>query len=223
MEAPRSDDLEKSAAAIESTPPLPVSSTVSFESPGLLSFLERIEKWENRLGVEARGIERVPPGARIAASFSEIIQVALAWFSINLVASNSVVGILGPHVFGLSFRDSALICLFGNIMGAFGPAYIAGLGPKSGNRTLVILRFVFGWWPAKFCAILQLIGTLGYGLLGSLTTGQILSAVTDGTMSVVVGVIVAALIVLLVCIVGMKVFHVYERHAIPIPIFGPSS
>jgi purine-cytosine permease-like protein len=216
METTQQDDLEKSSAATE----LPVSSTVSAEFSGPVSLLQRIQLWEDRFGVEARGIERVPPEGRRVASFSDIIQIALTWFSINLVASNSIVGILGPQSFGLSFKDSALICLFGNILGGLGPAYIAGLGPRSGNRTLVILRFVFGWWPAKFCAILQLIGTLGYGLLTALTTGQILSAVSDGKMSVIVGVIVAAVIVLVVCIVGMKIFHVWERHVYPLPYAG---
>lgn len=60
--------------------------------------------------------------------------------------------------------------------------------------------------------MLQLIGTLGYGLLDALVTGQILSAVSPhGSMTVVVGVIVAAVIVIFVCGVGMKVFHIYEK------------
>ncbi|KAA8900922.1 nucleoside transporter family [Sphaerosporella brunnea] len=212
METTRSDDLKKSSAALEL--PLPTSSTVSSDPPSSLSLLQRIGKWEDKFGVEERGIERVPPEARTAASFFDIIQIGLTWLSINLVASNSVVGILGPQAFHLSFKDSALVCLFANIAGALGPAYIAGFGPKSGNRTLVLLRFVFGWWPAKFCAILQLIGTLGYGLLTALITGQILSAVADGRMTVIVGIIITSVVVLLVCIVGMKVFHVYERYSI---------
>lgn len=176
------------------------------------TLLERIEGWEDRFGVEARGIQRVPPSDRNPVSLFGTVQIALSWFSINLVANNTLVGMLGPWVFRLSFRDSALLCLFGNILGAVGPAYISGLGPKSGNRTMVILRFVFGWWPAKLCACLQLIGTLGYGLLAALITGQILSAVsTDGKMSVVVGVIIAGIVVMVVCVVGMRVFHVYER------------
>ena len=80
----------------------------------------------------------------------------------------------------------------------------------------MILRFVFGWWPAKLCAMLQLAGTLGYGLLGALLTGQILSAIsTDGRLTVIVGVIVAGVIALVVCVVGMRVFQVYERLVAP--------
>jgi hypothetical protein len=209
METSRPDDLEKSSVATGQL----VSSTVSAEFADYppLTFLQRMEKWENHFGVEGRGIERVPPDARPASSSSDIIQIGIAWVSINLVASNTVVGILGPQLFDLSFKDSALICLFANIAATLGPSYIAGLGPKSGNRTLVILRYVFGWWPAKLCAILQLIGNLGYGMLTALSCGQILSAVSDGRMTVIVGVIIAAVIVFLVCIIGMKVFHIYER------------
>lgn len=78
----------------------------------------------------------------------------------------------------------------------------------------VILRFVFGWWPAKICAILQLVGMLGYGLINSLIIGQILSAVSPGgRMTVVVGVVIAGIVTFLVCVFGMRVFHVYERYA----------
>lgn len=80
----------------------------------------------------------------------------------------------------------------------------------------VILRFVFGWWPAKICAIFQLIGTLGYGLIDALIIGQILSAVSpNGSMTVVVGVIIAGIVTVLVCVVGMRVFHIYERYGCP--------
>ncbi|CCX31836.1 Similar to Purine-cytosine permease fcyB; acc. no. C8V329 [Pyronema omphalodes CBS 100304] len=206
-----SDPEKLSSSALGSPAESDVSGTPAGAST--LSLLQRIAKWEDSVGVESRGIEQVPASQRMEISTSSIIQIALTWCSINMVANNMLVGMLGPHVFGLSFKDSAVIAVLGNLLGCAGPAYIAGYGPGTGNRTLVVLRFVFGWYPAKLCAVLQLIGTLGYGLLDALVTGQILSAVSPhGSMTVVVGVIVAAVIVIIVCGVGMKVFHVYERY-----------
>ncbi|KAF8252540.1 putative nucleoside transporter [Wilcoxina mikolae CBS 423.85] len=200
---------------------LPTATDISRTSSNsaTLSLLQRIEKLEGRIGVEVRGIERVPLDERIKTTTFNTVQITMTWCSINLVSSNMLVGMLGPHVFGLSFRDSALLCFFGNLLGTLGPAYISSLGP-SGNRTMVILRFVFGWWPAKICAVLQLIANLGYALLSALICGQTLSAVSkNGSMTVVVGVIIAAIIALIVCVVGMRVFHVYERWAMIPQIF----
>lgn len=70
-----------------------------------------------------------------------------------------------------------------------------------------------GWWPNKICVLLNLVIVLGYGLIDALMAGQILSAVNGGGMSVIVGVIIAAIIVLVICMFGIDVFHTYERYA----------
>jgi hypothetical protein len=117
----------------------PASSDISSAPAGAstLSLLQRIAKWEDSVGVESRGIEQVPPSQRIEISTFNIIQIAVTWCSINMVANNMLVGMLGPHVFGLSFKDSAVIAVVGNLLGCVGPAYISGYGPGTGNRTLV--------------------------------------------------------------------------------------
>lgn len=43
-----------------------------------------------------------------------------------------------------------------------------------------------------------------------------LSAVADGKMSIVVGIIIVALVSWLVTFFGMSLFHVYERYVIPL-------
>ena len=115
----------------------PVSETSSVSTWPLL---ERIEMLERRFGVEERGIERVPNNERVAPTPDLMAQVALIWCSMNLMANSILLGMLGPHVFGLSFRDSALLCFFGNLIGCVGPGYFAGLGAASGNRTLVCMH-----------------------------------------------------------------------------------
>ena len=54
---------------------------------------------------------------------------------------------------------------------------------------------------------------LGYGLVDCLIAGQLLSAVANGSMTVIVGTIIAAIISLVVALFGITLFHTYERYA----------
>jgi purine-cytosine permease-like protein len=69
-----------------------------------------------------------------------------------------------------------------------------------------------GYWPSKLCALLNIVIMLGYGMIDCLVGGQLLSAVADGRLSVVVGVIIIDLISWLVVVFGMSVFQYYERY-----------
>lgn len=75
----------------------------------------------------------------------------------------------------------------------------------------VVARYFMGYWPSKLCAVLNMVIMLGYGMIDCLIGGQLLSAVADGKMTVVVGVIIIALISWLVVVFGMSAFQYYER------------
>ena len=163
--------------------------------------------------LEERGIQRVPEDARYAPSTMGFVQMALLWFSINLTANNVAVGLLGPLVYGLSFVDSALCAVFGGMLGGAGAAYMSTYGPQSGNRTMVVARYFMGYYPSKIACVLNIIIMLGYGLIDCLIGGQILSAVSGGSLTVIVGIIIIAAISWVVAVFGMSVFHQYERWA----------
>lgn len=121
---------------------------------------------------------------------------------------------LGPTVFYLSFLDSTLLAVFGAILGSLPVAYIATFGPPSGNRTMVFARYMMGWWPAKLVVILTLIILLGYSIIDAVVAGQILSAVSPhGSLSVIVGIVIVAVLTWLVTTFGYSIFHFYERYA----------
>ncbi|KAI4129155.1 MAG: hypothetical protein LQ347_003895 [Umbilicaria vellea] len=177
-----------------------------------------LQRWAYKLeglaGVEARGIERVPESLRAKeTTFADYAQIALIWFSANITANNLTLGLLGPLAFDLGLTDAMLIGTFGTLLGAIATSYIATFGPASGNRTLVVARYTMGWWPSRLAVLLNIVIMLGYGLIDSLLCGQILSAVAGGTMTVIVGTIVASTITLLVTVFGIRLFHVYERYA----------
>ena len=69
-----------------------------------------------------------------------------------------------------------------------------------------------GWWPSKLIVLLNLVVFLGYALIDCVVGGQILSAVSPhGSMSVVVGIIIVAVITWAVTTFGIQFFHLYER------------
>lgn len=163
---------------------------------------------------ETRGIERVPRSAQEPFTLRSALQAFVLWVSINLAAVNVTLGMLGPQVFGLGFTDSALCAVFGSFLGSLGVSYMALWGPRGGVRTMVVARFVMGWYPTKLIVALNLLQQLGYSLINCVVAGQILSAVSPaGTLSIVVGIIIVAIITLLVTTFGIRVFHFYERYA----------
>ncbi|KAF1990317.1 putative nucleoside transporter [Aulographum hederae CBS 113979] len=177
---------------------------------------QRWKSFEKQLvayNLEARGIQRVTPEERMDTTKLGYTQVALFWFSINFAANNLTLGMLGPAVFYLSFLDSALCAVFGMLVGCFPTAYTATFGPRSGNRTMIFARYTMGWWPSKIVVILNIVVMLGYAMIDCVIAGQILSAVSpNGSLSVVVGIIIIAVISWVVTTFGYSLFHYYERY-----------
>ena len=69
-----------------------------------------------------------------------------------------------------------------------------------------------GYWPSKLTTVLNIIIMVGYGVISCILGGQLLSAVSGGSMSIVVGIVIIALISWSVAVFGMTPFHVYERY-----------
>ena len=68
-----------------------------------------------------------------------------------------------------------------------------------------------GYWPAKLTCVLNMILMVGYGTISCIISGQLLSAVSGGSMSIVVGIIIVAFISWVIAVFGMALFHIYER------------
>ncbi|KJX96475.1 nucleoside transporter like protein [Zymoseptoria brevis] len=163
---------------------------------------------------EARGVQRVLPAERNPTSTFGFLQVMLMWMSINMTAVVIVLGFLGPINFSLSFKDASLVAVFGAILGATPVAYTATFGPRSGNRTMILTRYITGWWPSKVIVTLTLIILMGYVLLDAVIGGQILSAVSpNASLSVIVGIVIVCVLTWIVTAFGYSVFHHFERYA----------
>ncbi|KAH8682973.1 permease for cytosine/purines, uracil, thiamine, allantoin-domain-containing protein [Tricladium varicosporioides] len=168
---------------------------------------------ESLAGFEARGITRVLPEERQQPSLASDIQVAILWFSANVSVNNLAAGLFGPLVFNLGFLDSALCATFGGLIGCVSTGYMSIWGPVSGNRTMVVMRYFMGYWPSKIPCFLNIVLMVGYCTIDCILGGQMLSAVSGGGMSIVVGIIIVSLVNLIVAVFGMGLFHHYEKWA----------
>ncbi|ORY60268.1 permease for cytosine/purines, uracil, thiamine, allantoin-domain-containing protein [Pseudomassariella vexata] len=191
------------------TPPAPDLAPIPI--PSKLRQLNQV--LESLAGFESRGISRVPPSARQPPSRTADLQVAVLWFSANISCNNLIVGLYGPLLFQLGFLDSALCAVFGALLGSLSTSYMSIWGPQSGNRTMVVLRYFFGYWPAKVPTFLNVVLMVGYCTIDGIIGGQILSAVSGGTMSIAVGIVVVNLVCWGIVLFGMKPFHQYEKFA----------
>lgn len=68
-----------------------------------------------------------------------------------------------------------------------------------------------GYYPSKVCIILNLFTNIGYSMVNSVVGGQILSVVSGGHLSVIVGIIIIAVSSWAMALFGMKIFQLYER------------
>ncbi|KAL4755060.1 hypothetical protein BDW72DRAFT_200410 [Aspergillus terricola var. indicus] len=174
----------------------------------------RYQRWaQNVKGLETRGIEPVRIEERQPVSASASFHILLTWLSMGMALNNLVVGTLGTVVMQLSFLDAALCALFGNLLGCVAIGYMCTWGPRSGHRTLIVSRFLMGFNPSKVCCFLNVLTNIGYGMMSSTVGGQILSKLSGGAVSVVVGIIIVALVSLVVATFGMHIFQYYERYA----------
>jgi hypothetical protein len=134
-------DIEKGREAV----PFPSTTISSTEASSYAhtqsSIWQKLKQWNARFeaftGLESRGIARVLPSERQPITPSSYLQIALLWISCDLTVNSITLAMLGPLVFELSFKDSALCAVFGVLIGCLGPAYTSTWGPRSGNRTMV--------------------------------------------------------------------------------------
>ena len=75
----------------------------------------------------------------------------------------------------------------------------------------VVTRFFMGYHPSKIVTMLNIILMEGYATIDCIIGGQVLSAVSGGSMSIAVGIAIVALVEVTLAAFGLKVFHVYER------------
>ncbi|TGO92055.1 hypothetical protein BPOR_0011g00050 [Botrytis porri] len=169
-------------------------------------------KLEQIWGLEARGITRVADNEKhVPRPLHDYFHMFSLWFSINLQAMNIIVGLLGPLVYGLGWVDCICIVIFANALASTSIAYMATYGPESGNRTQIIGRYFMGYWPSNIACCCNVVQQVGFGTIGCIITGQMITAVNGGNLSLAVGCVIAAICIGLVATFGIEYLNKIER------------
>ncbi|GAC1651519.1 MAG: cytosine permease [Ktedonobacteraceae bacterium] len=161
-------------------------------------------------GIEAQGIERVSPKTRFHV---RILDNFTLWLSANLVISTVALGALALPVFGLGFWDSVGAIILFNILGSLPVAFFSTMGPKLGLRQMVISRFSFGWVGAIIMALFNVAACTGWSAVNAIVGGQLVTALSRGTIPLPVAILVIAALTTIIGIYGYKHIHNYARYA----------
>jgi len=172
-------------------------------------FLSKGEQWlDRKLGIETQGIDRIPEEEKRPPS---IWNVFLLWWGATCHIGTVPVGALGP-TFGLPLGESIAAIVVGTWLGAICPAFCGTLGPKLGMRSIATSRYSFGFYGAKLCSLLSVIVAGGFGVVNIVITGQLLSAVSDYTMSVSVGIVIVTVVSYLISVFGFRYVHTFLKY-----------
>ncbi|KAM0791611.1 hypothetical protein ACM66B_006053 [Microbotryomycetes sp. NB124-2] len=163
-----------------------------------------------QVGLEGHGVAPLTDEERADSNFWQNFTL---WLAMNGTISCFSTGTLGPLLFELSLRDSALVILFFNMFSCSLPSYFAVWGPRLGMRQMGIARYSYGYLGAILPAALNLITFIGFCAINAILAGQVLAAVKPGSISVSVGIVIIAVISLVISFCGYRVMHACEKWA----------
>jgi purine-cytosine permease-like protein len=106
-----------------------------------------------------------------------------------------------------------VITIFASILGGAATGFAATFGAPTGLRQISMSRYAFGWWPNKLIAALNTIVQIGWASVACITGGLALTAVADGHISLIVGIVILAVVATLISFVGLRAILIYERYA----------
>ncbi|HEY9641526.1 MAG TPA: cytosine permease, partial [Coleofasciculaceae cyanobacterium] len=80
-------------------------------------------------------------------------------------------------------------------------------------RQMTISRFSFGWVGAMIMAIFTVIACIGWSVVNVIVGGQLVFALSNGSIPSWLGILVIAILTTLVSLYGYRYVHRYERYA----------
>jgi NCS1 nucleoside transporter family len=180
---------------------------------GILANLRAFEsRMDEKFHIESEAIDRKRPENKKYVPWTEQLSMALLWASGTMNTSCFATGFLGAE-FGLSLKQSIVTTIFASLLGGALTGFCATFGAATGLRQISVSRYSFGWWPNKLVALLNSIQQMGWAAVSCITGGLALTAVSDGRVSLVLGIIILAVVALAISFIGLKAILVYERYA----------
>ncbi|KAK8853231.1 hypothetical protein IAR55_003933 [Kwoniella newhampshirensis] len=169
-------------------------------------------------GVEERGIDPRPEDERDELTTWSYLPQFTLWAAFNTNILSFSEGVIGPQLFGLDWKTSAICIVLFTAAACLPIAYCATNGPKTGMRQMVQARYGMGYGPALIFGLLNCATMIGFMSLTVILGGQCLALASNSTMSHDVGIVIAALIALILSFVGLKALHIVSLTSFPIMI-----
>jgi purine-cytosine permease-like protein len=98
-------------------------------------------------------------------------------------------------------------------LGSVIPAFTATLCAPTGLRQIAVCRYAFGIWGSKLCGLLNIIVNLGFGTINCIVAGQLITAVSGGHVTKVVGIVILCAGSYIISFFGFRIIHRYEQVA----------
>jgi NCS1 nucleoside transporter family len=162
--------------------------------------------------VEPGGVEAIPLDERHGKPHN----LFWTWTSPNMEFATITVGLLGPVVFGMDFKESVLAIVLGTLLGSVTHAVLSTWGPGTGLPQMVLSRRAFGFLGNILPAgINSIVAGIGWFAVNSVSGALALHALATGLPKpICLLIIVVAQIA--IAFLGHNLIHAFERWAFPI-------
>ncbi|CZR51321.1 related to Purine-cytosine permease fcyB [Phialocephala subalpina] len=170
----------------------------------------KVHLLSEKLGAETIGVEQLPEEARNPNQ--KPYSTFFVWSTANFHYSGFTTGALGPLLFGLGWWDSFLTVIFFNFLADLAPGVISYLGPRLGMRSMIIVRYSFGFYLSKVIVLLNAITCIGWIIINTVAGGGLLYDAADAKMPLVVAIIIILVLSLITSFLGYRAIHLYDKY-----------
>ncbi|KAJ3939865.1 uncharacterized protein N0V96_009854 [Colletotrichum fioriniae] len=184
------------------------------QNPPSRDWLAKLRK-ASLSSAETRGVAPVPIEER---TDKNTLQLFTLWLTANCTTLPMTTGISGTLVFGLDLAVASLVIVLSTLLFMLPVAWMGTMGPKTGMRQMVQTRYYFGYYSSVGTALLQIATLIGYTIMTSIVSGQTLTAVSEGDLSLAVGITISVVGALPISFLGYKYLHYIDQY-----LWAPSS
>ncbi|KAK1674993.1 permease for cytosine/purines, uracil, thiamine, allantoin-domain-containing protein [Colletotrichum godetiae] len=158
---------------------------------------------------ETRGVAPVPIEERTVRN---TLQLFTLWLTANCTTLPMTTGISGTLVFGLDLAVASAVIVISTLIFMLPIAWLGTMGPKTGMRQMIQTRYYFSYYFAVGIALLQIATLIGYTIMTSIVSGQTLTAVSQGDLSLAVGITTSVVGALPISFLGYKYLHYIDQY-----------
>ena len=162
--------------------------------------------------IEEKGATRISEEDRKVEHLSGF-RTFLFWFGYDFNSFNITIGVIGSLNYMLNSETALLMALLAITCGSIPVGWISCLGPKSGLRTMLINRFVVGWYPAKALSVLCTLMLLIYTELDIVASANLVAALWPASqLAPIFAIFISGAFCIALAMFGVDVLQFWQQH-----------